>query len=450
MPFHTMETLRTRLSWYVNLRWLAIFAILAAVPLGQRVLNFTLAYPQIVLVASILLLLNLCYFILCRYLPIKSMVQELVFSQVQIVGDLLLVSLLIHFSGGIENPFFFLYIVQVILSAIMLPGNQLPLFNGLLAALLITGWTVAEYNGVVPGYTLGTGRLSLPYIFTALCAFYVTNFTGLYIIQNFMVRYRHLKEMIDNKNRLLHKSIRQRKTIFRYAAHELKSPLVMVKSTLQAVRVLSGDILPPEVADMVERGENRSSQVLEMVNEMIAITRYNQGAEKHVLETIDLQEWLQQVVDLQRDYALTKRIDLQMVRKLESIHVVVDRIDMERVARNLVNNALRYTPEGGKVVVEPFLLSTHYGFSVRDSGIGIARKDLDKIFNEFYRAPNAKEMERVGTGLGLILVKEIMRRNGGHIRVRSAIGRGSTFTAEFPLDVHAPFTASTEVVKIEK
>ncbi|MBN1540655.1 HAMP domain-containing histidine kinase [candidate division KSB1 bacterium] len=447
-PFHTIEAMRTRLAWYVNLRWLTIFAILAVVPLGQRLLNFDLPYHMIILIASVLLWLNVSYFMLCRYMPRKNMVQELIFAQVQIVGDLLIVSLLIHFSGGIENPFFFLYIVQVILSAIMLPGHRLPVINAVLAAVLITVWTLLEYMQWVPAYTLGEARMSKPYIVTALAAFYITNFAGLYIIQTFMIRYRHLKELIDKKNRLLEKSIRERKTIFRYAAHELKSPLGVIKSTLQAVRVLSGDILPPEVADMVLRGENRSAQVMEMVNEMIAITRYNQGVEKHVPEWIDFQDWLNQVVELQRDFALTKRIHLQMCRIPEPIRVRIDKIDMERVARNLVNNALRYTPEGGEVVVKPFLSPLSFGFSVRDSGIGIARKDLKKIFNEFYRAANAKEMERVGTGLGLILVKEIMRRNGGTIRVKSTLGKGSVFTIEFPLTPAAHLTSNTEIVKI--
>lgn len=109
LPFNTVETLRSRLSWYINLRWLSIFAILTSIPIVQRLLHLEISYKHLVLIASILLAFNLFYFLLSRHLPYSDKIRELIFAEVQIVGDLIILSFLIHYSGGISNPFFFLY-----------------------------------------------------------------------------------------------------------------------------------------------------------------------------------------------------------------------------------------------------------------------------------------------------------------------------------------------------
>ena len=432
LPFHTTRSLRTSLGWYINLRWLAIFALLTSIPLGKNLLHFQLGYSQISVVACILLCINIIFFLIYRHMPEDKVVSELAFAEVQIVSDMVIVSFLIHYAGGISNPFFFLYIVQVIFSAILLPAPIVPVINAIIASILLTLWAVLEYSGAVPSFNLGLQEVSLGYMITALFAFYITNFAGLFIINNFMIRYRTLKEMIDEKNRLLVRSMQERRAIFRYAAHELKSPITVIKSTLHAVRVLAMENLPPEIAELVERGETRSHQVLEMVNEMIEITRYNEGMERHEARKINFESWLDDVVKLQRDVALSKNIELSVKPFPQTIKVKIDPVEFEKIVRNLVSNALRYTPEGGRVSIEPFKDNDGYGFSVQDTGIGIEKKDLKRIFNEFYRAPNAKMVERVGTGLGLVLVQQVVKRHHGHILVTSTVGQGSRFTVKFP------------------
>ena len=127
-----------------------------------------------------------------------------------------------------------------------------------------------------------------------------------------------------------------------------------------------------------------------------------------------------------------KEIKLEVASLDKEITICFDRREMDKVLRNLVNNALRYTPQGGQVSVEPFQDDGHYGFCVTDTGIGIAEDDQDKIFNEFYRTPEAKKMEMRGTGLGLNLVNEIVKKHGGQIKLISAPGKGSQFTVRLP------------------
>ncbi len=432
LPFHTVETLQDRLSWSINVRWAIIFILLASVPLGKELFHFHLAYLPITLLTSILLILNITYFFLLHYAKFKSEWQELTFAEIQIGIDLIIVSYLIHYAGGIDNPFFILYLLEVIHSAILFPGRVLPYLNAVFAAILLTLWTLLESTGAVEVYALRAEKPSLPIIITSLLAFYGTCFFSVYIINNFMLRYSELKSLIDDKNHQLQKAIIDRGRIFRFTAHELKSPISTIKSTLEVVRKIYGKELNPQALDMVLRAESRSDQVLDIVKDMIEITQYNLGQDTPKHEVVDFGDWLFQIVIQHQAYAASKHITLFVAPFKRKVEVDIDRNGMEKVLNNLVNNALRYTPADGNVLVEPILSSAHFGFAVHDSGIGIAAEDLDKIFDEFYRTKEAKDMEKIGTGLGLNLVQQIVQNNGGMVKVESQSGKGSVFTVLLP------------------
>lgn len=432
LPFYTVQTLKNRLEWIINLRWLAVFGILTSVPIGQQMFGFELGYSQILILVSILLLVNIIHFFLLHFTTFKSEWQELLFAEIMVVLDLVLISCLVHFSGGVDNPFYFFYMIVVILCGFLFPGILIPLVNAAFAAMLLTGWTLLEYSGRVTSYILGNEAPNLTHILTALLAFYVMTFAGVYIINNFVQNYRVLKEVIDEKNRQLEKSMNERAEIFRYASHELKSPITTVQSTLAVVNSTLKEQLTPQVRDMVVRAESRSSQLLDMVNEMIEITKYQQGIKVHDYQCVQFCAWLRRIAETQQSYAIQKNISLEVASLAREIAICFDRNEMDKVVINLVSNALRYTPSGGRVSVEPFQDSTHYGFIVSDTGIGIAQEDQKKIFNEFYRTPEARKMEKSGTGLGLNLVREIVEKHGGTIAVVSVPGRGSQFTVKLP------------------
>ena len=112
--------------------------------------------------------------------------------------------------------------------------------------------------------------------------------------------------------------------------------------------------------------------------------------------------------------------------------VRLDTPAIEKVLANLINNAIRYSPPNSQVTVTPFVKRNVFGFAVQDAGIGISKEDQTKIFEEFYRGKNARELERLGSGLGLPLVKQIVEQYQGNIFVESELGEGSTFTIELP------------------
>ena len=433
LPFHNVDSLRTRIGWYINLRWLAVFAILISVPLGKEMFGFRLGYPGIIFTVTVLSTINLVYLLLYRHLPKKNELFELTFAEVQIVADLIILSYLIHYCGGIANPFYFLYIVQVILSGILFPGIVLPYVNAALASILLTVWSIIEHLHLMDVYHLYANPPSTSYVVTALVAFYAINFSGIYIINNFMISYHSLKKIIDEKNHMLEILMEERNKAFRFAAHELKSPVIAIKSTLDVVTTMYANELKPEALELIMRADRRSEQVINMIKEIIAITQINLGIEKPLIETVDYGEWLELMTNMHQVYAVNRNIFYKVISLQHKHFIEIDKPGMEKVLSNLITNAICYTPDGGTVIVKPILKHNVFGFSVKDTGIGIEKEELDKIFNEFYRSKKAKEMEQIGTGLGLNLVKEIIRINNGQIFVDSTPGAGSTFTVEIPL-----------------
>jgi signal transduction histidine kinase len=432
-PFLSASDLRKRIGWYINLRWLAIMGVLIAVPISYSILHYRIAYNELLTTVSVMIVLNLIIFFLWRHLPLKDDFRELVFAEIQIITDLFIILLLVYFSGGIQNPFFFLFIVQVILSGILFPGAILPYVNAAVAAFLLTFMAIFEFIGVVPEYSLEGGINSLSYLITVLSSFYIITFSGIYIINNFMMNYQSLKKVIDDKSSQLENVIDERNKAFRFAAHELKSPMIAIKSTLDVVLSLYSEDMKPDIKKMVLRAERRSDQIINMVKEMISISQYNLGVEKQEFVTVEFDEWLTQLVLTFVDHAMQKNISLSIIHVNDDFIVDIDKSGMESVVSNLVGNAIRYTPNGGKVFVISFRKKDCFGFSVKDTGIGISEEDKVNIFSEFYRSKKAREMEQLGTGLGLNLVKEIVKRNNGTIKVESEINKGSTFTVEFPL-----------------
>ncbi|RKY50840.1 MAG: hypothetical protein DRP91_00570 [Candidatus Neomarinimicrobiota bacterium] len=430
-PFYTLKTFRQRIGWIINLRWVAIFGILTAIPIGKYLFTFNIPYDRITFLATLLILFNLVYFFIYKYFSFKSFLQEVVFTEAQILVDFILISFMVHYSGGIENPFYFLYIVHIIISGVLFQG-VVPFVNTVFASLLLTVWTVLEYSGKVPLYSLNHSRFGFSHVLISLIAFYVLAFASTVVIVDFINRYRKLKAIIDEKSKLLEMTINERDRIFRFTAHELKSPITTLKSTLSVLNSIYADKIDEETRNLLRRAEQRADQILDMVKDMIEITRYRRTEEEVVkLEKVDFCKWLDDILESQKVFAKSKGVEFE-IGPVSCAMVVIDTNSLSKIAINLVNNAVRYTPTGGKVTVTPFVRQREYGIIVSDTGIGIAEDEIDKVFEEFYRAKNAKEVERLGTGLGLSLVKQIVERLGGDIKVESRLGEGSKFTVTLP------------------
>jgi two-component system sensor histidine kinase/response regulator len=216
-------------------------------------------------------------------------------------------------------------------------------------------------------------------------------------------------------------------------AHELRAPVNALQSFL--LSLLKGYIPADQQQEILQRAIERSQELLDLVDDLLNLATAKQELVPPKREVLSLADVLEEVVPLLRTQAEEKEITFTLEAR-QRPPVEANPGQMRQLWTNLISNAVKYTPAGGRVTVT---LEEENGWAVgivEDTGIGIAPEDQDKIFEEFYRAPQAKEMEARGTGLGLPLVKRIVEGHGGTIEVESALGEGSRFIFRLPVASH--------------
>jgi signal transduction histidine kinase len=233
----------------------------------------------------------------------------------------------------------------------------------------------------------------------------------------------HAKEELERLDRF--------KTSFMLTvAHELRTPLTAFQSFLIAIQ--QGYIPPDQQEQILQRANERAQELLDMVDDLLRLAAVKKEEEIGKRETLSLADVLERVFSLLKVQADEKGITCILdIRHRPLVKAHSDQ--MTQLWTNLISNGIKYTPPGGKIRV---VLSEQEGRAigtVEDTGIGIALEDHVRIFEEFYRTPQAKELEPHGTGLGLPLVKRIVEGYGGAIEVESELGKGSRFTFRLPL-----------------
>ncbi|MCX7680595.1 MAG: hybrid sensor histidine kinase/response regulator [Anaerolineae bacterium] len=216
-------------------------------------------------------------------------------------------------------------------------------------------------------------------------------------------------------------------------AHELRAPLNALQSFLTAIE--EGYIPPDQQKEVLRRAVERTKELLELVNDLLRLAAVKAEEEMGKRQPLPLAEVLEKTFALLKVQAEEKGVAC-MLEITHRPQVYAHPDQMAQLWTNLISNGIRYTPPGGQVKVT---LEERDGWAigtVEDTGIGIAPEDQEKIFEEFYRTPQAKKMEPHGSGLGLPLVKRIVEGHGGTVEVTSELGKGSRFT--FRLPVHPP------------
>ncbi|MCK9897574.1 cell wall metabolism sensor histidine kinase WalK [Frankia sp. AgB32] len=213
-------------------------------------------------------------------------------------------------------------------------------------------------------------------------------------------------------------------------SHELKTPVGALHVLAEAVAAASED--PVAVRRFASRMTHESTRLARLVQEIIDLSRL-QGAEPlpdlRPLRTADL---LAEAVDRARFAAQAQAISVAVIGDGD-LRVLGDENQLVTAVANLLENAISYSPHGTRVVLGVRRSGTTVEISVADEGIGIAEKDLERVFERFYRADPARSRATGGTGLGLAIVKHIATNHGGAVTVWSAEGAGSTFTLRLPV-----------------
>jgi signal transduction histidine kinase len=225
---------------------------------------------------------------------------------------------------------------------------------------------------------------------------------------------------------------REKSRFVRTATHELRSPINVTESLLTALANGYVGQLSAEHIDVVNRAIKRVRALKSLVNDLLDLAAGKALAQPTERRRVPLGALVTEVCEPLQARAAGKGITLAADLPAAPIEVLADPADLDRIVTNLVGNAVKYTVAGG-VTVSLAVDGAFARLAVADTGIGIPEESLPKLFQEFYRARNAKALDEAGTGLGLTIVKDLVDRYGGRVSVESREGVGTTFTVVLPL-----------------
>lgn len=230
---------------------------------------------------------------------------------------------------------------------------------------------------------------------------------------------------------------RERRLFVSNVSHELRTPLTSVKSYLEA---LDEGALREEVSpDFIKVSLNETNRMMRMISDLLALSRIDNQATALDVEMINFTAFMTSILnrfDLIKNQQTNSGKFYELVRDypINSIWIEIDTDKMTQVIENILNNAIKYSPDGGKITVSMKTTDSQLIVSISDEGLGIPKKDLPLIFDRFYRVDRARSREQGGTGLGLSIAKEIIKLHDGFIWAKSDYGKGSTFTIVLPYE----------------
>jgi len=214
--------------------------------------------------------------------------------------------------------------------------------------------------------------------------------------------------------------------------HELKGPLMAIQGLLEVM--LKGYVgnLTKRQEELMKRMYGRIESVMEVSAGLLDIYEWQSRTTDIKWVPLSVNEQIQRAVDQFRVSAEEKGISIDVALPEKDLTLMGTEDEMEKVLNNIIINAIKYTPRGGKITLSPSASQDQVSISVKDTGVGIDSKDIAKIFDQFFRSDEAKGIDPYGRGLGLPFVKKIVESLGGTIAVESNKGDGTEFTLTFP------------------
>jgi signal transduction histidine kinase len=429
-----------RLRWLISIRWFAAGGVFLVI-LGTRTLiGMNLSLTSLFLGNAILIVYNSIFYFINRKLirlrgqlgwfPLATRLANL-----QISADLFMLAYFIHFAGGMENPFIFYAIFHMVIASILL-STVAAYLQATLAVLMLTGIAVLECTGILEHHHLdgfiphNSCLLNPVYTIGMLIIVSSTLYITVFLTTSIVNRLRKGERSLLMATERLAIQDKLKSEYVQKVSHDIQSSLSTIQTCLQVV--LDGNTGPVsgKTQEMIARAEKRSELLIKFVKDLLNLSSIRARG-KLERQVISLKNTCERLIDQNRILASEKKLALK-VNMNRHFWVSVNAMAVEELLSNLIGNAIRYTPEGGRITISAKSVDSEVQVSVSDTGIGIPDEDQSKIFQDFYRAKNAKLLEKSGTGLGLSIAKQIVMSHGGKIWVESNIGKGTTFYFTLP------------------
>jgi signal transduction histidine kinase len=430
-----------RAYWLIKLRWVAIGTLATATFIASRFMSVSLPVSALYAITAILLIYNFVLYDLLRYWtwagrePSERKIGGILTCQIS--ADLFILATILHFSGGIENPFFFFFAFHMMIASILRSKLQSYLL-ATLAVLLFGGLIAFEAAGVLDHYGLegfaGHGLYQdWRFVLGTLFVFAVTLYLLVYMTTSISEQLRQQQESYESANTQLQGKDRLKNEYVLRLTHDIKGHLAAVQSCLEIVFNEMVGPLNETQKDLVERAYRRASKGLAFVTALLKLTRMKLTGRLE-MERFSLRNCIFNSLASVQNRAQSKSVLISHQIDPAIDEVFGEAVLIEETLTNMLFNAVKYTPNGGKVWMEVAQDSTFIRITIADTGIGVPEAALPHIFEEFYRAENARAIERDGTGLGLAFAKQVIERHGGQVWVQNNPDAGATFGFTLPKD----------------
>lgn len=423
--------------WLTRLRWVAVLGVFATLFTVSRFFQVPLEVRPLYSVAVFLAVYNGLFAWLIAFLQGRRFYKTMkLIANLQIFLDLTCLAFLIHFSGGIENPFYFYFIFHIIIAGILLSRREtfiLATYAVLIFLLIVLG----EQRGFLHHYCLpGIFKTSLHenfiYVLGVSFVFVSTMYIATYLTTSISNRLRERERSLTRANELLAEKDRIKSEYVLRVTHDLKEDLAAIHTCIEPVQKGITGSLNDEQTNLLGRAKERSKQLIVYVDALLEITRLKLTEKLEMVE-FSVEDLIREIADSIAPMAQHRHMifEVQMTPGIPCLKGV--RIYIQEALLNILKNSLKYTLEGGKITLQVQSDGQQLWVKVTDTGIGIPPEDLPKVFTEFYRARNAKALYKKGTGLGLSIARKIVEMHRGEIGIESKLGEGACVSLAIPL-----------------
>lgn len=448
------EELIARLRWFVRLRWL-FGAGLVVIGSVFTYAPFNGVRGQMIATIGAGILIYNCVFqnIERRLLEQKPAVhanRAPLAAVVQIILDLVAITLVLNASGGAENPFFIFYVFHMVIATLLLPAAE-AFFLAILTILLFSGLTLGEMKGIWPHAVLlvrDDHYKDPQFVSITLAAFnsaiLIAVYLGTSIAKQLRSREREVlrlrskladrAEQLEQTNQTLRDLDKAKARHYRKVSHELKTPLAAQRTLLGASLMELQNVATEAMLTRIRRAMARGDDLLTLVSDLMLLSEMRDMTRRPATECIQPMEHLKPLLDDQALRAKEKGLTWQVEAADSLPKICLEPRTLPMLAENLISNAIKYTPAGGEVAFSIRSEGGHLVMEMQDTGIGIGGEDLSRVGQEFFRTRQAKDSREGGTGLGMTIVRSLVEAATGEIDIRSELGKGTRVTIRLPLN----------------
>ncbi|MGC8927350.1 MAG: sensor histidine kinase [Myxococcota bacterium] len=445
------KSLLYNVNWFISLRWLAVFSIFTVTLLAKWLFQIELEVEKIYVIGLVVLLYNIVIFFWFRYAQRNCKGDlclnfALVSSHIQIMLDMIALGFLIHFSGGIESPFLFVFIFHPVFASIILT-TPIAGFYAVFSIAIVGLLSLGEYSKIIDhhhlkGFFAYENIDSFAYSMGSFAAFSLIQITSVVITSLIMndlrkkqIAIESIKRELEEKNDKLRRKDEMRLLFLASATHDLKSPLNTITSYIQSmIDGYMGEI-SAEQRHILLRILSRINGLRQLISDILILGEFETEERAEIKrERFDIIKLLSESIEEFRPLAKEKGIIITFENRIDRCFVSADPMKIDEVIHNYLSNAIKYNRENGSINIQATLEGENIRISVSDTGIGIKEEEFPRLFTDFFRSTDVKKSKIEGTGLGLGIVKRIIERYNGKVGVESKYGVGSTFYFLLPVD----------------